>query len=725
MFKHLFENNSTLRFKHIYSRHKAEIDAHYPEITDYRKIVWMILNDMTTIPLCEICKCNEKHFIKFSRGFSRTCISKDCINEQKRRSTISTCIARYGVEHSLQSNKIREKIKATNIKRYGCANSLNSESAKKKAKATFLKKYGVENAAQSEVIKAKIKKTNLDRYGVENGARAPHIIEKIEQTNIDRYGALYPFLSKDIRNNAIETFRKKYGVDTPFQSPEIINHIKKTHLKKYGNVSPFGSKEVREKSIESFTKKYDTDNPSKIEFVKEKKKQTTFKHYGVDNPFMSNEIREKIKQTNIERYGTDTPMRCEHVKEKLKQTTIQRYGVDHIMHCKEIRSRIAKSSVVSKPEKKLIELLTNRNIQFVHQYTLRNEEYNKVHTFDFAIFKNDILVCLVEHDGCYFHGYMSDQDGKRVHTDYDLSRHLFIPENVKLIVIIENDFENGIRELFKCLDMDYDVYVSDLFKWCRSMEFPYPKYDSKIIEKSYISLCKMMISNPSQKNHTGIKIVKHFHKSIYHANVRNKISPYDAWNKDELLLKAIKNRIIFKNKIDPSRVLDAFSISKIASKVSVFQPVLAKYLIGKYLSKYDEVFDPFSGFSGRLLGAAALNKKYIGYDLNENHIKESNEIVDFLKIQDVQIYVKNSLEQSGKFECLFTCPPYESKEIWNNNESIKTCDEWIDICLRNFDCKEYLFIVDKTDKYKEYVAEEIVTKSHISSYKEIVIHIIR
>jgi hypothetical protein len=69
----------------------------------------------------------------------------------------------------------------------------------------------------------------------------------------------------------------------------------------------------------------------------------------------------------------------------------------------------------------------------------------------------------------------------------------------------------------------------------------------------------------------------------------------------------------------------------------------------------------------------------------------------------------------------FTCSPYEDKEIWNENETIKSCDEWIDLCLEKHKCKKYLFVVDKTEKYKNNIVEIIENKSHFGSNNEYVI----
>ena len=77
----------------------------------------------------------------------------------------------------------------------------------------------------------------------------------------------------------------------------------------------------------------------------------------------------------------------------------------------------------------------------------------------------------------------------------------------------------------------------------------------------------------------------------------------------------------------------------------------------------------------------------------------------------------------GEYESLFTCPPYGGKEHWNkdNDEIEKTCDEWIELCLNKYKCKKYLFVVDETEKYKNYIVETIENKSHFGSNFEYVI----
>lgn len=193
-----------------------------------------------------------------------------------------------------------------------------------------------------------------------------------------------------------------------------------------------------------------------------------------------------------------------------------------------------------------------------------------------------------------------------------------------------------------------------------------------------------------------------------------------AWSDKILMEKIISNRLIYKNKTDPETLRQGLNVTKIAPKVSVFKPKTAKHIIKTYLSEYGTVFDPFSGFSGRMLGTCACDKKYIGQDINEEHVKESNEIINFLKL-NATVINKDIFKSEGNYECLFTCPPYGLKEIWNEKETEKTCDEWIDECVARFKCKRYVFVVDETEKYKDKIVEILENRSHLGINKEYVV----
>ena len=277
--------------------------------------------------------------------------------------------------------------------------------------------------------------------------------------------------------------------------------------------------------------------------------------------------------------------------------------------------------------------------------------------------------------------------------------------------------------------------VDPYFHELRKISFPYPKYTVDEMMTSWRSLVDLAYTTEPHQNlsanlRTGDKLIRNFHPSIYHAHRDGKLSPYDAWYNDNLLKMAIDNRIKYNIEMTPANVLQGFSAAKIAPKVTVFSAAVAKMLIMAYLKDATEIFDPFSGFSGRMLGTVALGKKYTGIDLSDTHVRESEEIVHFLKEHGVHIDATllewDVMKASGSYDALFTCPPYGTKEVWekSNGEQL-TCDEWIDVCLNRFNCKKYLFVVDKTEKYKDHIVNEIVNKSHLGTNTEYVVLIER
>ena len=252
-------------------------------------------------------------------------------------------------------------------------------------------------------------------------------------------------------------------------------------------------------------------------------------------------------------------------------------------------------------------------------------------------------------------------------------------------------------------------------------EFPYPHYSNSQLKEDYENLVNKDYKS-GQK--FGTYIANEFHKSIWKASVKGKKSPYEAWHDESLMTKLIRNRLIYSGspEITPEVLRRGFSPSRIAPRVSLFNPALAKYLISKYLNEYDTIFDPFSGFSGRLLGTCSLGKKYAGSDIDRDHVSESQSIIDHFGLEGT-VEVKDVLKSSGAYPCLFTCPPYGGKEKWNEKNDLveKSCDEWIQECMQRFDCERYLFVVDRTECFRDNIVEEIDNSSHLGKGKEYVV----
>ena len=260
-------------------------------------------------------------------------------------------------------------------------------------------------------------------------------------------------------------------------------------------------------------------------------------------------------------------------------------------------------------------------------------------------------------------------------------------------------------------------------------------------------------------NKGSSEIIYKFHPSIVTANKGGYDSPTEYWKKlqqdPELFKKFLLNRYTCsdwyneKDKSDPEHkrtnrhyleegYLPAF-IASIglttglkAPKVSIFSPRFTVNLIKEHLSEYTEIFDPFSGYSGRMLGTLAFkDKKYIGRDLNDITIKEEQDVYTRLNnnfpdtIGRADLTVADAFTNKGKYQCLLTCGPYDDGkgkqvEEWMSSKGKISCkfgsDEVILKCLKNYECEKYVFVTNETSKmFDDYIKGYQTNHSYIQA----------
>jgi len=73
------------------------------------------------------------------------------IQEQRKQ----TCLEKYGVEYSSQSDTVKDKVKATNLERFGVEQVFSSKKVQEQIRKTNLEKYGTEYPSQNETVKEK------------------------------------------------------------------------------------------------------------------------------------------------------------------------------------------------------------------------------------------------------------------------------------------------------------------------------------------------------------------------------------------------------------------------------------------------------------------------------------------------------------------------------------------------------------------------------------------
>ena len=675
-------------------------DIESPEDMGFNQKLWHILNKDFGFALGK-CYCGARTRFKDNK-YKTYCSNKCAMQSDEVKTRISK---------TLQSQECQDKAKATNIERYGKEYSSQNDDVKDKARKTvhsqshkdkMIERYGKEYAQQNDEVRKKISES----------LQSQECRDKTKATNIERYGKEYAQQNDEVRKKMSQSQR----------SQECRDKTKATCNARYGVDNVSQNADIREKMSQSH-KTFEYEG---------KMKTSCIERYGVDNVMKSPMIREKIKATNIERYGTPYASQSPMIQEKINNT-------------KRMNHTFNTSSI----EEDVCEWLDENDIRYERQYKSKEYPYNcDFYLIDYQLF--------IEIQASWTHGgfpYSEEEDRckeqldvwrqKSIESDFyknaiyvwttrDVEkRKTAAANNIKYIEIFESDSSKAIDRISAILyESIFDMYYSP-------DNFPYPYYTESMLIKEWEALRDSRSDKLRGKN--GIRIINMFHKSLWKANVGKCLSPYKAWGDADIMKRIFYNRIEYDKilikdiniDIFNNRMRDGMSVTKRAPKVSVFSPSLASILIKRYLSECQTITDPFSGFSGRMLGAISNNKRYIGYDASKYHVEESNDILKWLSTAaNVDIYgsnveVKDILDEIDdvcECECILTCPPYNMKEHWEGCDlKDKDCDEWIDIVMHKYKAKRYVFIVDSTLKYEKYIVDKISNKSHFSDSKEYIL----
>lgn len=341
--------------------------------------------------------------------------------------------------------------------------------------------------------------------------------------------------------------------------------------------------------------------------------------------------------------------------------------------------------------------------------------------WDYAIYNKDTnnLEMVVDIDGEYFHGDSCDYNGLQSKEERDEKRSFYIPYGVKFSIIYEKDFIKSFSLMIENLNISLDEFYNKIFKMCRSMSFPYPKYNNNNeLLLSFNQLKKMNCNDKYHKNlsldsRIGDRLIIHFHESIYHINIDNDINPYKAWYDDKILKKLTNDNMIIHSYINHNKILQGFNISDIGQRIHIISAAKCKMIVNKYLSEYNIIIDPYMKFGEIMLSVIVCNKSYIGICNNKLNIDENKEMLRFLENNNIEIdkiKIYDNMKFNMNYDCLFTILSYYQNQ-----------DNMIDYCLNNFKCKRYLFISNNTERYKQYVVEEIKHKIHIKYNIEYII----
>lgn len=438
------------------------------------------------------------------------------------------------------------------------------------------------------------------------------------------------------------------------------------------------------------------------------------------------------------------------IREKRDGFTLCRYSIAAFENLK--KTEIEMPSCVNK----MFSFFHTNKIRFAVYFPIwKDDDHGTDYEFSFALFDSfgniTTLIDVDESDLC-------QDDGDRS----------YIPSGAEYLIYGKSQITELCNYLLlKKSGVTVDEVVENSLALCRKEGFPFPTLDPLKLKESWNNLCGLH-SAVSKTSTTGGDIMRHFHQSIYAYRSGDTPSLLEAWEDDNILRKIIKNRILYsgvkvvngKAFVTPQTVVLGLNQAKVAAKISLFRPALARYLIEKYLGDKEYIIDCCAGFSGRLLGAGSLGKKYRAGDINETTIREDMECARAFGI-DCNVVLNDAWNESieSKFNdidfssCGFLgCTPYGrgkkeveyelsngvkyklfegasigAKESWNDSESdnMYTYD-WVERTLvLNPSVNRFVFVLDKPGQFQEFVAEEIVTDTVFAMVYEYVVVIDR
>lgn len=406
--------------------------------------------------------------------------SKECRKERTRRRNI----AKYGVEHPMQSKEVQAH-----------------------HRQAMLDKYGVESPLQSEEIKQHAIQTNIEKFGSDWALGNSEVRKAINETNQERYGSACPANGEQQREKARETMIEKYGAPTVFESEELRDRIKQTMIDRYGAEHPMHVPEIVNTVVDK--------RKEHVQDIVEKSRETFIQRYGVSNPMYKQEFVDKIADTMTERYGVKSAMLVPEFHDKMCQTYLERHGSDF---------------GVSDVNKHFAQMLNQAGLETEFEYYIENRR------FDIHI--KDSNICF-EIDPTYTHNIVGNHWGSGVSSNSQLLKtriaedsgyrciHVFDWDNWESILDLVSIRKRVFARKCEIIDLskeDVDKFLNryHIQKTCRGQKYAYGLvYFGELVEvmtfgkprynRNYEFELLRLCSNPNYSVVGGAsKLFKHF-----------------------------------------------------------------------------------------------------------------------------------------------------------------------------------------------------------------------
>lgn len=247
-------------------------------------------------------------------------------------------------------------------------------------------------------------------------------------------------------------------------------------------------------------------------------------------------------------------------------------------------------------------------------------------------------------------------------------------------------------------DDDFEKILPQLATELEHIDYNYSYTNDELyLDWRKLYMFKEQGTQTSSSIRTGMKLCEHFFPNFFDIKNSKNQSVKSLW-KAEKLEKVLRwNR---KSHSTPylSELRRGVYFCNGLTKNTMFRPHLAKLINDSEETQY--TLDPCCGWGGRMLGAVASGKNYIGFDPNPETFENLNRLAHFLEITKSVTLIKDGAENMDKYDfpnvgVVLTSPPYFNLEIYhdgkqqseNNHDSYQNwLDNWLaDVIKKSMD----------------------------------------
>jgi len=218
-----------------------------------------------------------------------------------------------------------------------------------------------------------------------------------------------------------------------------------------------------------------------------------------------------------------------------------------------------------------------------------------------------------------------------------------------------------------------DEIVESAFEYFRATGFPY----RILAPHECMQAINQLAATPTENlfhSAFGIQVANSFHPHRYEGKVHGKKTPYEAFHDDALLKKTLAFELRESGGL--GKFVNSLAVASGTQGCANFRPGFALSIYRRFAPANGVVFDPCTGYGGRLVGFLASQcQTYVGCDPNTPTHAGNSRMAEALGVADrVHLYCSaiedwDPLPWLQRCDCAFTSPPYFSKERYSEEDT--------------------------------------------------------